>query len=333
MADSDQRNAFLDAQVEAIHRNLRFLETVATSPIGLVTDLKSLREAMPSESASEERDRVAFQDVTGRGKDPRSTALKASNITQQTMQLLESLSPEGEQPLSPDWIGRATKVLDRVTDRIGKDIRQALASSFDGIYVIVDAEHTNGRPVIDVAKGALSGGACAIQLRDKAGERRATLETAAKLQELCTQAGAIFIVNDWVDIAAITNADGVHVGQKDIPVEEARKLLGGGQIVGTSNALQQEALDSESEGADYIAVGAMFATATKQDTRPAGVETLKQVKASVGVPVIAIGGINAENIGQVADAGADSVCVATAVTKADNPESATRQLDELFQRA
>jgi thiamine-phosphate diphosphorylase len=92
-------------------------------------------------------------------------------------------------------------------------------------------------------------------------------------------------------------------------------------------------MDSESEGADYIAVGAMFPTGTKLDTRPAGVETLRQVKGSVGVPVIAIGGINASNIGQIADAGADSACVATAVTKADDPEAATRELSNLFSQA
>lgn len=333
MADSAQRNAFLKAHVESVHRNLRFLETVATSPIGLVTDLKSLREAIPSEFAGEERDRLAFQDVTGRGKDPRAAALVAADTARRTIQLIESLTPEGEQILSSDWIGRATKVLDRATDRIGRDIRQALTASFDGIYVIVDADHTNGRPVTDVAAAALSGGAGAIQLRDKAGERRATLETARQIQQMCTEAGAIFIVNDWVDIAAIIGADGVHLGQRDIPLTEARKLMGAGQVIGTSNALQQEALDSESEGADYIAVGAMFATDTKQDTRPAGVETLRHVKGSVGVPVIAIGGINAENIGQIADAGADAACVASAITKSDDPEAATRQLDQLFQRA
>ena len=332
MADSAQRNSYLKAQVEAVHRNLRFLEVVATSPIGLVTDLKSLRESMPVELAGEERDRQAFLDVTGRGKDPRSDGLLASELVKRTIALIGALTSEGEQALPSDWSSRATKVLDRVADRLGKDIRQATAAAFDGIYVIVDPEHTNGRQVTEIAAAALAGGACAIQLRDKTGSRSATLETARHMQEMCTQAGAVFIVNDWVDIAALVSADGIHVGQKDIPVGEARKVLASGQMIGTSNALQQEALDSESEGADYIAVGAMFPTGTKQDTRPAGVETLRQVKASVGVPVIAIGGINAGNIEQIADAGADSACVATAVTKADDPEAATRELTSLFRR-
>lgn len=321
------------AQVEAVHRNLRFLETVATSPIGLVTDVKSLREAMPVDTATEERDRQAFQDVTGRGHDPRSTALEAVDVVSDTIALLVALTPAGEESLPADWIGRAQKVLERITERIGRDIRQSVASGFDGIYVIVDPEHTNARPVLEIADAALAGGACAIQLRDKSGERRQVLETVAELQEMCKKTGAIFIVNDWVDIAALVGSDGVHLGQNDIPQDRARELLKASQIIGTSNALQQEALDSESDGADYIAVGAMFATDTKQDTRPAGVETLKQVKSSVGVPVIAIGGINTDNIGQVASAGADSACVASAVTKADDPEAATRELYRLFRQA
>ncbi len=333
MADSEQRNAYLSAQTDAVHRNLRFLETVATSPIGLVTDLKSLREAMPAPLAGEERDRQAFLDVTGRGQDPRSTALDAVVVTSKLMELISGLTPEGEETLPPQWVDRATKVLERVNERIGRDIRQSVTAGFDGIYVIVDPEHTNGRPAVEIADAALTGGACAIQYRDKSGERAEVLENAGAIQEMCTKTGAIFIVNDWVDIAALTGADGVHLGQKDIPQQRARSLMQPGQLIGTSNALQQEALDSESDGADYVAVGAMFTTDTKQNTRPAGVETLRQVKSSVGVPVIAIGGINEANIGQIADADADSACVASAITKADDPESSTRKLDELFRRA
>jgi thiamine-phosphate pyrophosphorylase len=333
LSDNSQRDAYLAAHVEAIHRNLRFLEVVATQPIGLVTDLKSLREAIPATGSDMERDRQAFIDVTGRGKDPRADGIRACGLALETMQLIATLTPEGEVALPPEWVSRAEKVLARVTDRIGRDIRQGTASGFDGIYVIVDPEHTNGRPVIDVASAALAGGACAIQLRDKVGDRRKVLETAARIQEMCSKAGSIFIVNDWVDIAALVEADGVHVGQKDIPVESARKLLSPATVIGTSNALQQEALDSESDGADYIAVGAMFPTGTKQDTRPAGVETLRKVKQSVGVPVIAIGGINKGNIAQIADAGADAVCVASAVTKANNPEAATRELVGIFERS
>lgn len=330
MSENPQRQAYLDAQIESIHRNLRFLEVVATSPIGLVTDLKSLREALPVGGASEERDRQAFLDLTGRGKDPRQAGLKAQALISETLDLITVMTPEGEAALSPEFIGRATKVLDRVADRLGGDSRKETAQAIEGLYVIIDPEHTDGRPVLEVAEATLSGGAAAVQLRDKSGARGKLLETARRMQEMCAKTGAVFIINDWVDIARLANTDGVHVGQKDIPVADTRSLLSLTQIIGTSNALLQEALDSESKGADYIAVGAMFETSTKTDTRPAGVETLRQVKGSVGAPVIAIGGINESNIEQIAEAGADSACVATAVTKAKDPEAATRKLVELF---
>lgn len=330
LSENPQRQAYLDAQIEAIHRNLRFLEVVATSPIGLVTDLKSLREALPAKGAADERDRQAFLDLTGRGKDPRKAGLSARKLVSNTLSLITEMAPEGHVALTPEFVDRAIKVLDRVADRLGGDSRKETAQSIDGLYVIVDPEHTNKRPVLEVAEAALSGGAAAVQLRDKSGGRGKLLETARKMQALCAKSGAVFIINDWVDIARLANADGVHVGQKDLPVKETRNLLSPTQIIGTSNALQQEALDSESEGADYIAVGAMFETSTKTDTRPAGVETLRRVKGSVGAPVVAIGGINESNIRQIAEAGADSACVATAVTKASDPEAATRKLVELF---
>ena len=137
-------------------------------------------------------------------------------------------------------------------------------------------------------------------------------------------------MNDYADVARIVDADGLHVGQNDLPVAAARQVLAPHQVVGTSNALVQEALDSEAATADYIAVGSIFPTTTKQDTRPAGIETLAEVKRSVGVPVVAIGGINHDNASSVAAAGADAICVATAVTTAGDPERATRTLASAF---
>ena len=330
LADSAQRNAFTSAQVEAIHRNLRFLETVATAPIGLTTDLKSLRESVPADRAGEERDRQAFLDITGPGQDPRRKGLLAQRVTRETIELLTLMAPDGERVFPDGWAGRAEKVLQRVARRIGGDIRQETAKAISGIYVIVDPEHTDGRPPLQVAEAALTGGAAAIQLRDKNGDHGPLLEMARALRELCEKAGAVFILNDFAAIAVLAGADGLHIGQNDIPVQEARNVLHEHQIVGTSNALRQEALESESAGADYVAVGAIFETSTKQDTRPAGLETLSQTKGTVGVTVIAIGGINAANIERVAEAGADAACVATAVTMASDPEAATRHLASLF---
>ena len=331
MSDSAQRDAYTAAQVAAIHRNLRFLEAVVTSPIGLTTDLKSLREAMPMDAAAEERERSAYLDLTARGQDPRLQGLAAARLTSETIDLLDHVAPSGENPITADWAGRANKVLDRARERMGVDLRRETAQAMAGIYVIVDPEQTNGRPVTEVAEAALAGGATAIQLRDKVGDKRALLETARSIKRMCEGTGSVFIVNDHADVARLADADGLHVGQKDLPVGEARRVLGEQQLVGTSNALLQEALDSEAQLADYVAVGAIFPTSTKENTRPAGLETLKQVKRAVATPVVAIGGINHDNVAQVAEAGADIACVATAVTLADDPESATRRLGELFE--
>ena len=138
------------------------------------------------------------------------------------------------------------------------DVRKATASGLDGVYVIVDPGHTNGRSTVDVAGAALSGGAIAIQLRRKGGPGKEVLDEARRIREMCAETGALFIVNDYSDVARIVDSDGLHVGQGDLPVAAARQVLSPHQIVGTSNALVQEALDSEAETADYIAVGSIF---------------------------------------------------------------------------
>jgi len=202
-----------------------------------------------------------------------------------------------------------------------------------GIYVIVDPEHTNNRNVLQVAEAAFNGGASTVQLRDKISSKRTIVETATEIQQLAHNAGSLFIMNDHADIARIVASDGLHVGQKDIAVEDCRVVLDDRQIVGTSNALVTEAEESEKIGADYLAVGAMFPTATKIDTRPAGLETLTEIRAATSTHIVAIGGINESNLGAVLAAGADSVCIASAITKAEDVEAATRRLVKLFDKA
>jgi len=209
-------------------------------------------------------------------------------------------------------------------------MRTEIAERMRGIYVIVDPQHTINREVVGIAKAAFSGGASAVQLRDKISSKRKILETATQIQELAHSAGSLFIVNDHADIARIVASDGLHVGQKDIAVEDCRVVLDDRQIIGTSNALVSEAEESERVGADYLAIGAMFPTGTKIDTRPAGLKTLREVRAVTSTHIVAIGGINKSNIEAVVAAGADSVCMATAITKAEDVEAATRSLVQLF---
>ena len=156
------------------------------------------------------------------------------------------------------------------------------------------------------------------------------IDEGSTISAICRSNDTLFIVNDSPFIAAEVGADGVHVGQGDLTIADCRTILRPHQIVGKSNALLDEAIISFNEGADYIAVGSIYTTTTKSDTRPAGLSTLRAVADRVTAPIVAIGGINASNIAGVAQAGADCVCVATAVTMAADPAAATRELVERF---
>ncbi|HWP34315.1 MAG TPA: thiamine phosphate synthase [Thermodesulfobacteriota bacterium] len=191
-----------------------------------------------------------------------------------------------------------------------------------------------GREPERLAAAILAGGAKILQLRMKGGAggwgAGAVLAAAKQLRRLTRDAGALFIVNDRADVALIADADGVHVGQEDLPYEEVRRLLGPGRLIGVSTHSVEEARAAEAAGADYIGFGPMFPTATKRDTRPVQtLERLQAVRAAVALPIAAIGGITAERIAAVRAAGADSVAVISAICDAADPTAATRRLRQL----
>ena len=204
--------------------------------------------------------------------------------------------------------------------------RKTQASKITGLYVIIDAQAAKGRELVDLSRAALQGGAKVLQLRDKINDKGDVLPIARDIRALCDEHDALLIINDHADLAVACNAHGLHLGQHDLPIEEARAILGPHQIVGTSNALLEEAQDSERRGADYLAVGAMFPTGSKERTRPAGLETLARVRNGTSLPLVAIGGINQDNIGGVIGAGADAACVISAVVGDTDPEVASRRL-------
>lgn len=212
------------------------------------------------------------------------------------------------------------------------EVRSERIQKVRGLYVIVDPEATRGRDVVEVADAALRGGASVIQLRDKTRDKGEALEIAHSIKGLCEKYGGLFIVNDDADIAFLSEAHGLHVGQTDLPVAEARRVLAPEQIVGRSNNGVEEALQSEAQGADYLAVGAVYSTTTmgKSGRTAVGPEMIRRVKDAVSTPVVAIGGINAVNAADVARAGADCICVVSAVTFADDPERATAELVRLI---
>ncbi len=186
----------------------------------------------------------------------------------------------------------------------------------------------------DLTRLAISGGADTIQFRQKTGSTRSMIEVARVMKELCRREGVTFIVNDRVDVAMASEADGVHLGQEDFPIPLARTILGPRRIVGGSAATKEEALKCVSEGADYVGFGPVFPTGSKEDAGPvSGIPVLEEVVQRLPIPVIAIGGIGLENVEQVVRAGAWGIAVISAVCSRERPEEATRELHQaLFSR-
>jgi len=197
------------------------------------------------------------------------------------------------------------------------------------VYLVTDRAFSRGRSTLEIVQAAVKGGVSAVQLREKDLETRAFYEAGLKIRDLLHSSGVPLIVNDRIDLALALDADGVHLGQEDMPITVARKILGPNRIIGISvNAPDQ--IDEESASmANYLAVSPVFFTATKSDiTQPWGLEGVRKARSMTDLPLIAIGSIKKENTREVIAAGADCVAVVTAIVSADDPEQATRELLE-----
>jgi thiamine-phosphate pyrophosphorylase len=175
----------------------------------------------------------------------------------------------------------------------------------------------------------LSSGVRWIQYREKDKSRRDIYGEALMLRELTDKFRASLIVNDYTDIAIAVNADGVHLGQKDLPLKEARKIFGEEKIIGISTHSAEEAIAAEAEGADYIGFGPIFHTATKDAGKPKGIAALREIKKLIKIPLIAIGGINIENLRSVIDSGADAAAVSSAIIQGEIADNVIRFLNIL----
>ena len=198
------------------------------------------------------------------------------------------------------------------------------------LYVIVDRSAAGGRDLADIAAAAIRGGADVIQLRDKTASDRHVLEEARRLLPLTRAARVPLIVNDRVEIARAAGADGVHLGQDDLPVHDARRLLGPGRLIGQSTHSLDQALAAQAEGPDYLGVGPVFPTPTKPDYGSVGTALIGEVAARVRLPVVCIGGIDRGNLGEVLRAGAERIAVVRAVCAAADPEASARALKQLL---
>ena len=194
------------------------------------------------------------------------------------------------------------------------------------LYAVTDRHWLGEETLYDQVKKALDGGATFVQLREKKLDREDFLAEALEIQKLCREYGVPFVINDEVSIAKDIDADGVHVGQSDMEAMDVRKVLGPDKILGVSAQTVEQAIIAEKHGADYLGVGAVFATGSKDDADDVSHETLKAICEAVSIPVIAIGGITKDNVSELAGSGIRGVAVISAIFGQNDIKKATEDL-------
>jgi len=201
------------------------------------------------------------------------------------------------------------------------------------LYVVLDRGAAGDRDLVPLLDAVLAGGCRVVQLREKIMPLSDLYPVARALRRRCREAGCLFIINDRVDLALAVEADGVHVGQDDLPAREARRLLRPGMILGVSTHDESQARRARDDGADYVAVGSMFPTGSKTGFRLVGPDLLRRVRPEIRVPLVAIGGITVDNVAEVIRAGADAVAVISAVCASPDPAAAARRFLETIRAA
>jgi thiamine-phosphate pyrophosphorylase len=200
------------------------------------------------------------------------------------------------------------------------------------LCLITDRQRCGESPLEDVVSEAIKGGVNLIQLRERDLPTGELLALAMRLREV-TRGRAILVINDRLDVAMAAGADGVHLPENGLPVAIARWLLGQHTLIGRSVHGEEAAIEAERGGADYVQLGTIYATESKPDAKPAGPDLVRKVSGAVTIPVLAVGGVRAENAAEVIEAGALGASVISAIQGADDPEAATRQLVEAMREA
>ena len=202
------------------------------------------------------------------------------------------------------------------------------------LYLVTDRSLSKGRSTAEIVEAAAAGGVTCVQLREKSCGTREFIDEALALRPLLKARHIPLIINDRLDVALAVEADGVHLGQSDMPIAMARKIAGQALMIGISAESTEDALKAAQQGADYIGISPVFATPTKTDTAPPhGLEGVRKIRELVAIPLVGIGGINQENAASVIAAGADGVAVVSAIVSADDPAEASKKLKSIVDRA
>ncbi len=320
----------LDANLDRAREGLRIIEEWCRFGLNnpdLTEECKKIRQELAQLHAAQIRQaRNTTEDVgtelTHPQEESRSSieALLQANLcrVQEALRVLEEYGKLYQSQMAAICKQLRYRVYALESYLLNQKYLQLLAKSH--LYLVTSPTED----LLDAVDAALQGGLTLVQYRDKDDDDNRRLAIAEQLCQLCHQYGALFIVNDRVDLAIAVDADGVHLGQQDIPIGLARELLGLGKIIGRSTTNPDEMAAAIAEGADYIGVGPVYATPTKPDKKPAGLEYLKYAAANCPIPWYAIGGIDISNLHEVLGTGATRVAVVRAIMQADNPRSVVR---------
>ena len=340
------RLRIIDANFNRIGEGLRVLEEFARLSLNdttLTQRLKNMRHKMVNIDADLQQQLLRARDaggdigrdmeVNGEDKNRDTTEAIVANArrVQESLRVMEEIARAPGLALDSDGYRKARFELYTIEkDLLARMLRQDKSKRLAGLYVIIDTAWLKGRSHVEVASQAIWGGAKVIQLRCKEKSIREFLEIAGDLKKHCSKNDILFIVNDSLEVALAVGADGLHIGQDDLPVETARRLLPVDKILGCSARTMDEARTARNNGADYLGVGSMYVTTSKELTEVVGPERLKEIRQAVDLPMVAIGGINKSNLRVVMKAGADAAAVISAVMGAEDVEGAVRQLVKII---
>jgi len=346
---SYQTLRIIDANLNRIGEGLRLLEDLARLLLNdaiLTQQLKTMRDGLVTSDWSfnqkllQSRDSGSDVGINIEAPEPDKQrelpimVVANARRVQEALRTLEELAkiPDTTPKLDSEKFKQARFSLYTIERTLlSKLLRKDKIKSISGLYVIIDTQALKGRSHIEVASQAIRGGAKTVQLRDKAQSKKELLPVAQQLRDLCIEHNVLFIINDYLDLALASDADGLHLGQDDLPIKVARRLLPMDKVLGCSATTVDQAITAESEGADYIAAGSIYPTSSKATAKVVGLERLLQIRQAISLPLVAIGGITKDNTAEVLAAGADSVAVISAILQAESPEEAARQIAARFE--
>ncbi|MFA5308042.1 MAG: thiamine phosphate synthase [Dehalococcoidales bacterium] len=340
------RLRIIDANINRLGEGLRVLEEFARLTLNntvLTQQLKDLRHRLVNiggdlqkqllQSRAADADVGSKMDSAGEDKSRDAAAIIIANArrAQESLRVMEEIAKMPGLGLDSEAYRKSRFELYTIEKTLLSGmLRREKTRKITGLYAVIDTEWLRGRDPGRLTEEVIRGGAKTVQLRCKERVVREFLAIAKDLKKICRDKDALFIINDSLGVALAVGADGLHIGQEDLPAGITRKLIPIDMILGVSVRTKAEAAQALADGADYLGVGAVYATATKESAKEIGLDGLREIKQSIDLPLVAIGGINKDNLKEVIEAGADSAAVISAVLGAEDVARAAAQLVNIF---